>query len=97
MNEAYPGECVGGAIRSKGGRAARIGAAGGLSLAAAPTFAAMALLSSVGGDRHDILCAAGDQSSPLSGMVLMYLLMAAFHSPPWLRLISCRRSGARRA
>jgi hypothetical protein len=30
-------------------------------------------------------------------MVPMYLLMSAFHLPPWLRLISSRRSGARRS
>jgi hypothetical protein len=28
-------------------------------------------------------------------MVPMYLLMTAFHSAPWLKLISGRRSGAR--
>jgi hypothetical protein len=29
-------------------------------------------------------------------MVWMYLLMSAFHSVPWLKLISSRRSGAAR-
>jgi hypothetical protein len=63
-----------------------------LSLAAAPTFAIMALLTGVlGGGQPDILCAAADQTSPLSGMIPMYLLMSAFHSQPWLRLISSRR------
>ena len=28
------------------------------------------------------------RASPLSGMVPMYLLMSAFHSAPWLKLIS---------
>ena len=60
-----------------------------LSLAAAPTFAMMALLTAVLGG--DMLCMA---ASPLSGMVLMYVLMSAFHSPPWLKLIG-RRRGAR--
>jgi hypothetical protein len=33
-------------------------------------------------------------ASPLSGMVLMYVLMSAFHTAPWLGLISRRsRSG----
>jgi hypothetical protein len=63
-----------------------------LSLAAAPTFAIMALLTGVlGGGPMDGLCSAGHGSS-LSGMVPMYLLMSAFHSAPWLKLISGRRS-----
>jgi hypothetical protein len=63
-----------------------------LSLAAAPTFAVMALLTCVLGSNHpDLLCSAA-QASPLSGMVPMYLLMSAFHSAPWLKLISSRRN-----
>lgn len=54
-------------------------AADWLSLAAAPTFATMALLTAaLGGGTHG--------ASPLTGMALMYLLMAAFHSVPWLKL-----------
>jgi len=64
-----------------------------LGLAAAPTFAVMALLTGVG-DAPDMLCSAINGASPLSGMVPMYLLMSAFHSAPWLRLISSRQSGA---
>ena len=61
-----------------------------LCLAAAPTFAIMALLTAVlGGGPMDMLCSASARS-PLSGMVPMYLLMSAFHSPPWLKLISSR-------
>jgi hypothetical protein len=87
----------GGAIRLDDGRAAAPGAVSWLCLAAAPTFAIMALVSGLhSGSQHDILCAAGDHASPLSGMVPMYLLMSAFHSPPWLRFISRRRNGARR-
>ncbi len=59
-----------------------------LSLAAAPTFASMALVTGVLGST-DMLCSS---ASPLNGMVLMYLLMAAFHLAPWLRLISGGRS-----
>jgi hypothetical protein len=60
-----------------------------LSLAAAPTFAMMALLTKIhGGSMPDMLCSAAQDASPLSGMVLMYLLMSAFHLAPWLRLIS---------
>jgi hypothetical protein len=55
----------------------------------------MALLTGVlSGDQPDILCSAGEHSSPLGGMTAMYLLMSAFHSPPWLKLISRRRHGA---
>ena len=98
MSQAYPGGCVGGAIHSESGPAAGLRAADWLYLAAAPTFAVMALLTSVlGGGHPDILCSAGERVSPLNGMTLMYLLMGAFHSPPWLRLISSRRNGARRA
>jgi hypothetical protein len=64
-----------------------------ISLAAAPTFAIIALLTSpFGGGPPDLLCSAAHGASPLSGMVPMYLLMSAFHSAPWLKLISRRRS-----
>jgi hypothetical protein len=33
--------------------------------------------------------------SLLNGMVPMYLLMSAFYSAPWLKLISRRRNDAR--
>jgi hypothetical protein len=56
-----------------------------LSLAAAPTFALMALLSSLGGS-PDVLCGP-HAMSPLGGMVPMYLLMSAFHTAPWLKLL----------
>jgi hypothetical protein len=63
-----------------------------LALAATPTFAVMALLTSIlGGDSMALLCSAG-HGSPLDGMMLMYLLMSAFHSAPWLKLISSRRT-----
>jgi hypothetical protein len=75
--------------------AAALGVAGWLSLAAAPTFAIMALLAGVlGGGAPDVLCSAAHDASPLSGMASMYVLMSAFHSAPWLKLISGRRSGA---
>ena len=74
-----------------------LGAAHWLCLAATPTFAIMALLTTVrGGGPHDLFCAAVQEASPLSGMVWMYLLMSAFHSAPWLKLISSRRSRAER-
>jgi hypothetical protein len=66
-----------------GGGGAVLGVAQGLHLAAAPAFATMALLTSVSGS--DMLCGA---ASPLGGMLPMYLLMSAFHLPPWLKLIA---------
>jgi len=50
-----------------------------LSFAAAPTFAAMAVVT---GSSADALCATAG-----GGMATMYLTMAAFHIGPWLRLI----------
>ncbi len=66
-----------------------------LALAAAPTFAAMALLTGVSGN-GDMICSAGPSASPLGGMVVMYLLMSAFHATPWLKLNARRRDAARR-
>jgi hypothetical protein len=64
-----------------------------LHLAAAPTFAVMALLTGVlGGGSADALCSMAG-AFPLAGMVPMYLLMSAFHLTPWLKLIAGRRSG----
>jgi hypothetical protein len=73
------------------GHATAPGAADWLSLAAAPTFAIMALLTPLLGGTPDFLCVAN--ASPLSGMVPMYLLMSASHLAPWLKLISSRRGG----
>jgi hypothetical protein len=36
----------------------------------------------------DMLCVGESEMSPLGGMVPMYLLMSAFHSAPWLKLIA---------
>ena len=65
----------------------------GLALAAAPTFAAMAALTTaldVG--TPEMLCASAAPLSPLNGMAAMYFLMAVFHAAPWLRRISGRQS-----
>jgi hypothetical protein len=72
------------------GSTASFGVADWLCLAATPTFAIMALVTGVGGT-PGMLCSAVQDASPLSGMVPMYLLMSAFHSAPWLKLISRRR------
>jgi hypothetical protein len=69
-------------------------AADWLSLAAAPTFAIMAGLTGVhGANQADMLCAAGQAMSRLSGMAAMYLLMSAFHLAPWLKLVAVRAGG----
>ena len=79
-----------------GSKVAALGAAGWLLLAAAPTFAIMALFTGVlGSGRADMLCSPAHDSSPLNGMFWMYVLMSAFHSAPWLKLISSRRNDAR--
>jgi len=93
MSEALTSGRGPGAIDAENGNPAAIGAADFLYLAAAPTFAIMALLTFVlGGGSPDALCSG---ASPLSGMVPMYLLMGAFHLAPWLKLISNRRNGVR--
>ena len=84
-------------VASETGSVAVRNAADWLCLAAAPTFAIMALLTGVGGGPAEMLCSAAQHASPLSGMVPMYLLMSAFHSAPWLKLISRRESGERRS
>lgn len=69
--------------------AVAFGVADGLSLAAAPTFAIMALLTAAhDGGQADILCSAAHDGSPWSGMTLMYALMSIFHATPWLKLIA---------
>lgn len=62
------------------------GLEGWIGLAAAPAFAAMALLSHLGGGA-DLICS----SSRLNSMPTMYLIMACVHLAPWLRLL--RRDG----
>ena len=52
----------------------------------------MTLLTDVFGGQTDILCSAAAHVSPLTGMIPMYLLMSAFHSSPWLKLMSNRRN-----
>nr|WP_037413158.1 hypothetical protein [Sinorhizobium sp. CCBAU 05631] len=79
-----------------GGNTTALGTADVLSLAAAPTFAVMALLAGVLGTPPDMLCSSAGDAPAVTGMVPMYALMSAFHSAPWLRLISGRRRPARR-
>ncbi|MFC5068454.1 hypothetical protein [Flaviflagellibacter deserti] len=84
------------AVRDERGDPSVLATADLLNLAAAPTFAIMALLTGVPGHgAQEMLCSAVD-ASPVSGMALMYGLMSAFHSAPWLRLISSRHACDRR-
>ena len=72
-----------------------LGAANTLRLAAAPTFAVLALLNVAtgGGAGTDVLCLHG--GSALGGMDLMYGVMCVFHLGPWLRLRAVYRRALR--
>ena len=80
------------ATRVDGGETNAVASAmtNGLYLAAAPTFAAMAVLTYVGGGSADMMCSAAPGAWLLNGMVPMYALMSAFHSGPWLKWITRR-------
>ncbi len=67
------------------------GIADWLCLAAAPTFALMALATCMLGGNASMLCMGMPDASPLTGMPAMYLLMSAFHLAPWLRVMSGRQ------
>jgi hypothetical protein len=73
MSASYPR----GYADAGGGRGARLRAGDWLSLAATPSFATLALLGGEG------ICGHSG-----SGMAPMYALMALFHLPAWLKLIS---------
>lgn len=76
----------------EGGEAVSLGVAEWLSFAATPSFAAMALLTAAqSGGLADSLCSTAHEASPLGGMLPMYVLMGAFHSTPWVKLVSRRR------
>ena len=97
MTEAHPAQSTGGASRDDEGATVALDIAEWLCLAATPTFAMMALLTRThGGSMPDMLCSAAQDASPLTGMAPMYLLMSAFHSAPWLKLIFRQGSSARR-
>lgn len=57
-----------------------------LALGASPTFAIMALLTGVMGGGSTGMSRTAHAYS-ISGMVMMYLLMCAFHAGAWLKLI----------
>jgi hypothetical protein len=89
MSETHAIERVAAALRNE--TRASLGAADWLRLAAAPTFAIMALITlALGGGEPYALCSASHNAFALTGMASMYLLMSAFHAAPWLKLISGR-------
>ena len=64
-----------------------------LGLAAAPTFAVMAAVTGLQeAQAGAMVCGPTPTGGPLSGMVVMYLLMSGFHLGPWLRMASDRRA-----
>lgn len=78
--------------------AGALGAADWLGLAAAPTFALMALITALpDGGMPDMPCGSMHEAWPLGGMAVMYLLMSGFHLTPWLRLVARRRDRAQHA
>ena len=79
---------------TEGGERPTLGAAGWLSLAAAPAFALMALVTGLGGGPAEMLCNAGAGGWMPGGMAPMYLLMSVFHAGPWLKLIVGGSRGA---
>jgi hypothetical protein len=92
MGQANHGGCACSAIHHDSDSAATRSAIDWLGLAATPAFALMALLASVPGhSAADLICSTAHGGSVLAGMVPMYVLMATFHSAPWLKLVSSRR------
>jgi hypothetical protein len=83
-------EAPSGAERHAAGRLASRGPGDWLPFAAAPTLAVMALLTGVlgGGHMAGMLCSPAHEPLGWDGMVQMYVLMSAFHLPPWLKLVS---------
>jgi hypothetical protein len=67
-------------VTCSNGREARLSAGDWVGLAAAPSFATLAFLSGLSGGE-------GCGAQLVDGMTAMYGLMAAFHLPPWLKLI----------
>jgi hypothetical protein len=92
VSEPFASGCAPGVMRAERPDTATLGAAAWLGLAASPTFAIMALLTSVsGGAQPVVLCSPAQGTFPLSDMVLMYVLMSAFHLAPWLNFLTRRR------
>jgi hypothetical protein len=67
-----------------------------LRLAAAPAFTVMALSMLVPDNGAPPAVCSTASSSVFGGMATMYLLMAVFHLPPWLKLVSRRGNVVKR-
>lgn len=74
------------------GNAAGTPAASLPSLAAAPTFAVMALWSGIATGPAEMMCSTGGSALSVNGMAVMYALMSVFHVSPWLTLLSTRQN-----
>ena len=61
-----------------------------LAYAAAPVCLVFALLTAGSEDGSAPVCGAMGSGSLLGGMATMYMVMAIFHSGPWLSLLSNR-------
>lgn len=93
MSETTIGGFLGATRRESGDSAGRLARL--LALAAAPTFAIMAVSTGFFGDSMpDTVCSATPPGLPLNGMVIMYALMSVFHASPWLAMLSRRRGNA---
>ena len=80
-----------GATFGDGGRAAILRIARFLPVVTAPVFVLMAITTVLfDTSQANAICLAPGSSTPINGMVVMYLLMAAFHLSPWLRLVARR-------
>lgn len=74
--------------------AAALGAPDWIGLAAAPTFAVLALIGGLSeGGASDALCATAHHAGSFDRMTVMYALMSVFHLAPWLRFAARWRKG----
>lgn len=64
-----------------------------LRFAAAPVFAAMAVLSAMSGE-GSIMCM--PEAWSVNGMTTMYALMSVFHLAPWLNRVTAQASSESR-
>jgi hypothetical protein len=62
-----------------------------LHLAAAPAVALMVLVTAASDSSAPMALCSGGAGFGIGGMAPMYVLMAVFHSAPWLKLIPRRR------
>ena len=96
MSEAYTGGRACDALPDNNGSIGALGAADWLMPRCRTNLCDHGTAYGFFGDGpSNMLCSTVGSASPLGGMVPMYLLMSAFHSAPWLKLIFGRRSGVR--